>query len=79
MKPDVRKIGTRQNKEKCDMCGNNIISVQQYQYTAPLSKVILIVCRKCGMREYYGTAVTQGKIWKKEQKLNLLFGQPISE
>ena len=79
MKPDVKKIGTKPNKLKCDMCGSNIASVQQYQYTAPLSKDILTICRKCGIREYYGTASTQGKVWKKEQKLSLLFGQPISE
>jgi hypothetical protein len=48
-----------------------------YIYVAPVSKEELIVCKKCAIREHYGTKATQTKRYKKDKEKNRLFGEEI--
>ena len=48
-----------------------------HEYTAPLSKVVLKVCKKCAIREHYGTKATQTKRYQKDKAEEKLFGQKI--
>jgi hypothetical protein len=48
-----------------------------YIYVAPVSKEELIVCKKCAIREHYGTKTTQTKRYKKDKEKNRLFGEKI--
>jgi len=48
-----------------------------YQYESGISDARLIVCKKCAIREYYGTKGTQTKKYKKEKTTNKIFGKEI--
>lgn len=55
------------------MCG--AFGLDFYKYTAPLSKVQLNVCKKCAIREHYGS--TQSKRYQRDKKKNKIFGEKI--
>tara|TARA_R100000781_G_scaffold108829_1_gene73542 strand:+ start:591 stop:827 length:237 start_codon:yes stop_codon:yes gene_type:complete len=75
MIPIIESIITPKNNE-CKMCGvvgfNNM-----YHYIAPIDKEKLIVCKKCAIREYYGTKTIQSKRYQKDKAENRLFGKKI--
>tara|TARA_R110002020_G_scaffold63678_1_gene169686 strand:+ start:245 stop:403 length:159 start_codon:yes stop_codon:yes gene_type:complete len=48
-----------------------------YHYTSPIGKEELIVCKKCAIREHYGTKATQSKRYQKDKAENKIFGKKI--
>jgi len=60
---------------ECEMCGENKVT-EYFDYISPLSRTHLIVCKKCAIREYYGSST--GRRWKSEQKKGKLFGTSVN-
>jgi|TARA_R100001530_G_scaffold27508_2_gene21961 hypothetical protein len=58
------------------MCGS-LGYTDMYYYTAPIGKEELIVCKKCAIREHYGTKATQSKRYQKDKAQNSIFGEEI--
>ena len=75
MIPKIKKI-MRAEKNECVMCGS-IGYADMYIYTAPVSKEELVVCKKCAIREHYGTKTTQTKRYQKDKAERKLFGEKI--
>ena len=59
------------------MCGKTFSGNVNYELTSKYSNTTLYICKKCAIREYYGTKAKIGKKWKTDQANNKLFGKPI--
>lgn len=55
----------------CRMCGVDIRHKVKCSYISPISETKLTICKKCAIREYYGS---KNKRYKKHIKENKLFG-----
>jgi ribosome-binding protein aMBF1 (putative translation factor) len=75
MIPKIERI-LKPERDNCKMCGAFGYS-DFYEYQAPISKEKLKVCKKCAIREHYGTKATQSKRYQKDKEENKLFGKKI--
>ena len=74
--PIINRILKPEYKE-CRMCGK-FGYIDMYNYVSPLRNDKFIVCKKCAIREYYGTKAKQSKRYKKDKNDNNLFREKIS-
>ena len=79
MRPGIRLLPGWFERKECRMCGSDIQRKPKYSYTSPLSAVKLTVCKKCAIREYYGTSGSNSKLYKKDVSNKKLFGVNIDE
>jgi|TARA_R110000744_G_scaffold81015_4_gene159235 ribosome-binding protein aMBF1 (putative translation factor) len=79
MRPGIRLLPGWFERKECRMCGSDIQRKPKYSYTSPLSEVKLTVCKKCAIREYYGTSGSNSKLYKKDVSNKKLFGVNIDE
>ena len=49
----------------CEMCSNYKMSAPFYKYEALLTKISMIICHRCAMREYFGTNYKQNKRYQR--------------
>jgi hypothetical protein len=76
MIPKIKPLDRAGNNE-CRMCGKRG-HLEFFQYESKMSpNDKFIVCKKCAIREYYGTKGTQGKFYRKEEKEEKMFGKKI--
>ena len=54
--------------QNCDMCNSSGYK-NYYNLVSAFSKEKLVVCKKCAIREYYGTNYSKNKKYKKDKKL----------
>ena len=59
------------------MCGD-VGNTNMYDYISPFKDTQLIICKKCAIREYYGTRATQSKRYRKDKETNNLFRNKVS-
>ena len=59
--------------EPCEMCKSSFNGNVNYEYHSSFSNTILQICKKCAIREYYGTNHSKSKKWKKYKKDGKLF------
>ena len=45
----------------CEMCGDYKMKATFYKYVALLTKISMIICHRCAIREYFGTNFKQNK------------------
>ncbi len=76
MIPRINRILKPEYRE-CRMCGK-LGYTDMYNYVSPLKTDKFIICKKCAIREYYGTKATQSKRYKKDKESNNLFKEKIS-
>tara|TARA_R110000823_G_C15836321_1_gene490720 strand:+ start:68 stop:280 length:213 start_codon:yes stop_codon:yes gene_type:complete len=55
--------------EPCQMCKATFNGKIKYKYHSDLSNTTLYICKKCAIREYYGTNYSKNKKYKKDKKL----------
>jgi ribosome-binding protein aMBF1 (putative translation factor) len=79
MRPGIRLLPGWFERKECRMCGSDIQRKPKYSYTSPLSEVKLTVCKKCAIREYYGTSGSNSKLYKKDVSNKKLFGVNIDD
>ena len=79
MRPGIRLLPGWFERKECRMCGSDIQRKPKYSYTSPISEVKLTVCKKCAIREYYGTSGSSNKLYKKETSQKKLFGNKLDE
>tara|TARA_R100000152_G_C6779217_1_gene210629 strand:+ start:1585 stop:1782 length:198 start_codon:yes stop_codon:yes gene_type:complete len=60
------------------MCKLSFNGFEKYEYHSSISNTTLYVCKKCAVREYYGTKSQASKKWKSDKSNNKLFGEPIN-
>ena len=51
------------------MCKATFNGKIKYKYHSDLSNTTLYICKKCAIREYYGTNYSKNKNYKKDKKL----------
>ena len=64
MLPKIVKKEKTYNEFECYMCGGKLDSFV-YDYKSAFRKDSFTICRKCAIREYYGTKGTSSKKYKK--------------
>tara|TARA_R110002020_G_scaffold220638_2_gene428528 strand:+ start:2111 stop:2350 length:240 start_codon:yes stop_codon:yes gene_type:complete len=79
MRPVITLLPAWFERKECRMCGTDIQKKQKFSYVSPISEVKLTVCKKCAIREYYGTSATSSKLYKKETSQKKLFGNNLDE
>tara|TARA_Y100001951_G_C11268995_1_gene257470 strand:+ start:1027 stop:1254 length:228 start_codon:yes stop_codon:yes gene_type:complete len=62
--------------QNCDMCNSSGYK-NYYNLASAFSKKKLVVCKKCAIREYYGSNGTNTRKYKRENKEGRIFGKPI--
>ena len=77
MIPKINRILKPEYKE-CRMCGK-FGYIDMYNYVSPLRNDKFIVCKKCAIREYYGTSGSNSKLYKKHMSNKKLFGVDSNE
>lgn len=63
MLPKIVKKEKTYNEFECYMCGGKLDSFV-YDYKSAFRKDSFTICRKCAIREYYGTKGTSSKKYK---------------
>ena len=79
MRPGITILPEWFERKECRMCGVDIMNKPKYSYTSPIAEVKLTVCKKCAIREYYGTSGTNSKLYKKHMSNKKLFGVDSDE
>tara|TARA_R100000656_G_scaffold63735_1_gene48951 strand:- start:639 stop:866 length:228 start_codon:yes stop_codon:yes gene_type:complete len=69
-KVDVEKY------RNCNMCDSSGYK-NYYNLVSAISNEKLVVCKKCAIREYYGSNGTKTRKYKRENREGRIFGKPI--
>jgi len=76
MIPKINQIIKPEYRE-CRMCGK-FGHTAMYNYVSPMETDKCIICKKCAIREYYGTKATQSKRYNKDKNNDNLFREKVS-